>query len=278
MQPVMQRIRRFPENCFAVAAFLISLTLIVRGSVESAMMAVVWGTVYIFCVAASRPEGRPRILVNYVAALSAYSLSGHVIDAIRIPERSAELLELDRILFGESLAIKFQWFSVAWLNELLSLSYLSYHVYLHWLLWEALTRPGTAITAASRCVYGAFAVGLPLYLLLPAPSICISFPEMFTSPVSGYWATRTTIWIVGNWAAKYDSFPSLHVFIMGTMIWFDPDRGGWRRKIMIPAYFLMVASTILLRFHYGVDLVCGAILLTIYIILIDCGTLGGETA
>ncbi|MBL8817379.1 MAG: phosphatase PAP2 family protein [Planctomyces sp.] len=185
---------------------------------------------------------------------------------------------MDRFFFGESPAVAFQWINIRWLNELLSFSYLSYHVYLHWLLWDAIATPESAINTMSRRVYGAFAVGLPMYLLLPAPSICYSFPELFTDSVNGYWGTRATLWIVANFAAKYDSFPSLHVFIMGTMVWFDPKRFGVRRKIMIPAYGLMIVSTILLRFHYGVDLLCGVVLLTIYVFIVSRRTANGEMA
>jgi membrane-associated phospholipid phosphatase len=70
--------------------------------------------------------------------------------------------------------------------------------------------------------------------------------------------TRFNHWIVGNFAAKYDAFPSVHILVTSLMLVCDWRWNRTRMWCMLVPSLLMVASTLLLRLHYSVDLLAGA--------------------
>ena len=70
--------------------------------------------------------------------------------------------------------------------------------------------------------------------------------------------THFNQWIVGNLAAKYDAFPSVHILVTSAMLACDWRWSRTRLWCMIVPALFMVASTLLLRLHFAVDLLAGA--------------------
>lgn len=258
-----------PEQLFATLGGCVVLALLWRCGLDRVACAAsgLWGA-YLLGVARTLSGGRLRLLVNYFAVWVFYGGASLAIERLGLPRHEEQLLRWDRALFGESPAIAWQGIAPGWINDLLSASYLSYHVYLHWVLAEALWRTKGWRVAYSRAVFTAFGVGFIGYFVFPAGGPREVFPDLFVSPVEGGLMTRLNDWIVRNFAARYDAFPSLHVLVTIVMLACD---WRWKRTrlwcMLIPS-LLMVASTLLLQLHFAVDLFAGAALAVGVLILI----------
>ena len=248
-----------PERLFAGLGTVAVLGLLWRsGASHTALTAAGLWAAYMFGVARTTPTSRSRLLINYFAVWAFYGGSSFAIKALRLPLHHEQLLAWDRVLFGETPGVAGQGMAPGWLNDLLSASYLSYHVYLHWVLAEALWKSDAWRAAYSRVLFTAFGIGFIGYFVFPAGDPRVAFPELYAGPVRGGLMTQFTHWIVGNLAAKYDAFPSVHILVTTAMLACD---WRWNRTrlwcMAIPSLF-MVASTLLLRLHFAVDLLAGA--------------------
>ncbi len=248
-----------PEQLFAALGAVVVLALFWRSGVSgtAAISAGLW-VVYVLGVIRTSPFWRLRLLINYFAVWAFYGGSSYAIEALRLPLHHEQLLAWDRALFGETPGVAWQGQAQGWLNDLLSAGYLSYHVYLHWVLAEALWKTDSRRAAYSRVLFTAFAVGFIGYFVFPAGDPRVAYPELFAGPVEGGWMTHLTHWIVGNLAAKYDAFPSVHILVTTVMLACDWRWNRTRLWIMAVPTLFMAASTMLLRLHFAVDLLAGA--------------------
>jgi membrane-associated phospholipid phosphatase len=130
-----------------------------------------------------------------------------------------------------------------------------------WFLLQTIWLPSNERRFFTRPLFIAFGLGFSMYFLMPAAGICASFPELFHRPVEGFWITSFVDAMVVHMAASYDSFPSMHVFVTGVMLSCDFVHERRRFRIMLIPSLVMMASTILLRMHYTVDLMVSAIML-----------------
>jgi membrane-associated phospholipid phosphatase len=81
--------------------------------------------------------------------------------------------------------------------------------------------------------------------------------NQFTQPLDGWWITKWNAAIVATGSNKVDVFPSLHCALSSFLLFFDRRHRPWRFKLyLVPAVGLWF-STIYLRYHYFIDVVCG---------------------
>ncbi len=248
-----------PERLFAGLGAIVVLGLLWRsGASHTAIAAAGLWAAYMFGVVRTTSSSRGRLLINYFAVWAFYGGSSFAIEALRLPLHHEQLLAWDRVLFGETPSVAWQGVAPGWLNDLLSASYLSYHVYLHWVLAEALWKSDAWRAAYSRVLFTAFGIGFIGYFVFPAGDPRVAFPELYAGPVEGGLMTQFTHWIVGNLAAKYDAFPSVHILVTTAMLACDWRWNRTRLWCMLIPSLVMVASTLLLRLHFAVDLLAGA--------------------
>ena len=257
-----------PERIFLCIGTIISLILLGKAAMLASMAmigvaaaAVIWLVGYWFAVRRTEPHGVTRLITNCLTVWLVYSGSGKIVDAIQRPDCGESLLSWDRRLFGESPAVALQSLASPWMNEVLSAGYLTYHLYLFWFLLHAIWLPANERALFTRPLFIAFGLGFSLYFLMPAAGIGVSFPELFHRPVEGFWITSFVDGLVENLAAAYDSFPSMHVFVTGVMLSCDFVHQRRRFWMMVLPSLVMLASTILLRMHFTVDLIVSAIML-----------------
>lgn len=255
------------ERLFLLLGSGIALASAVKpGSVSLTASVLFIVLVYGIMLALTRRGGRVRLLGNYLAAWAFYAGSSHVVTSLGIPLRHHELLAMDVFLFGQSPALSWQGVCRPWMYEVLSLGYLSYHVYLHWALLDTLWRDESWRSQISTRLFTAFAVGFTGYLLAPAAPPAAAFPELFHLPLQGGFLTGWNEQVNATLAAKYDAFPSLHVLITLTLLAWDWSRFRKRFWIMLIPSLLMLAATLVLRLHYAVDLLASlALFLIIHI-------------
>lgn len=146
------------------------------------------------------------------------------------------------------------------LTEAMSLCYLLFipllvvHL-LRFFIWQRERR--APFFAGLFTVYG---IGFLGYLLVPAVGPYAAFPNLFTTPLEGGPLRRLNEAMVAAGSNGVDVFPSLHcaipVFILA-FAYRHARREFW--ALLVPVAGIC-ASTIYLRYHYLIDVLCGLVL------------------
>ncbi|MGV3663223.1 MAG: phosphatase PAP2 family protein [Prosthecobacter sp.] len=201
------------------------------------------------------------LLTAYVATWAFYAGSSLLVEALDVRQRHLELWVADVFLFGRSPVRAMEGVLPAWALDVLSVGYLSYHIYLHWALLDALLARGNEwrLRLGQR-LFTAFALGFVGYLLWPAAPPAAAFPDIFTTPLEGGALTRWNAQINTAMAARYDAFPSLHALVTLTLLAWDWRAFRTRFWIMLIPSLLMLVATLALRLHYAVDLLAAVLL------------------
>lgn len=168
-------------------------------------------------------------------------------------------LAFDRALFGSDAGVAAAHLP-AWLIEVLQVCYAGFYC----LCIASAVGAGfgggkPAFDRASLRLVGSFLCSYLGYLLVPtlAPKVVLAFEH----EIAGVWATpalRTAI--DAGEANLWDCFPSGHTMLTLTSLlslWRWNRR--WFRWLVVPGA-LLIASTVLLRYHWTLDVVAGALL------------------
>lgn len=174
-----------------------------------------------------------------------------------------ELLALDRVLFaGAGATERVRVLENYWLSEVLSLCYLAFYLLI---LVPVIVYAVKRKTQASRGLfYGLmlmYLFGFIGYCLIPAAGPYLQFPELFSYPPSGGAITAFLVGLVAQGGTGMDVFPSLHcgisLYILGYLIL---QRHFYIALLIFPVVAGLVLATLYLRYHYGIDLIAGALL------------------
>jgi hypothetical protein len=201
-----------------------------------------------------------RLVAAYAFVVGFYFAAGRLIAALDPTVRDPLLRAADETLFRSMPCVAVQAFAAPWLTDLASACYLSYYVYLHAALGFALLGPARAAVRYFGPVCLAFAVGFAGYLLVPALSPALAYPEAFGPPLTGGPVGQFTAWLVAGGSTGYDTFPSLHVLVTGVILREDWRSKRWRFWLAAGPSAGMVFATLYLRYHYAVDLLIGVAL------------------
>jgi membrane-associated phospholipid phosphatase len=174
------------------------------------------------------------------------------------PERVDALLErIDHIGIGTNLSLRLQPLIHPALTEFFSFCYILFFPYL---LISIIYYFCGGVALWQKFVIGLFTlygIGFLGYSLLPAAGPCFSMSDQFTKPLDGWWITKWNAAIVAAGSNKVDMFPSLHCAVSSFLLFFDRRHRPWRFKLyLVPAAGLWL-STIYLRYHYLIDVLCG---------------------
>jgi membrane-associated phospholipid phosphatase len=206
-------------------------------------------------------------LGGYVVLMNAaYFRIGAVVAATGGTRRDALLQRLDTMLFGQPLPLYLDHTAPAVVSELLSLCYFLLFPYILISCGRQLTRFRRHPAEAQGFYSGLFlvyAVGFIGYLLMPAQGAWLDMPGAFHHPITGGWLTALNHAVVERGSNRVDVFPSLHVAASAFMLFFDRRFARWRYRLYLPAAVGLWISTIYLRFHYGIDVLAGALLAAI---------------
>ena len=172
----------------------------------------------------------------------------------------AALLALDRRLWGgRSLPEHLLGWERPWLSELLSGGYfLFYFAVLLPAIVFSVRRRSQEAKAFFLGLTTMYLIGFAGYLLVPAGGPYMAFPELFPYPVQGGAMTALLAGVVKAGITGMDVFPSLHsgigVYVLGFFA-----LGGYRRiaLLLAPIILALVVATLYLRYHYGIDVLCG---------------------
>lgn len=218
--------------------------------------------------ASTRPPSTPRAVVYRFGVLASMILSyfelGVLLPSLQPQLLDGVLLRIDRLLFGETPALLLARIATPAVVEWFAFFYFSYFLLLGTVLLPSLFFLRSP--AAAQLQLGAVVVacvGHATYTFVPGvgPYAAMSFP---TALEGGFW-WQMVLGAVGGGGAMLDIFPSLHTAYptFFALVAFRHRRApGFRRAWPLLAFFALniVISTMLLRWHYGIDVVFGLLL------------------
>jgi membrane-associated phospholipid phosphatase len=167
---------------------------------------------------------------------------------------------VDRAWFGADVGVLVQSWFAPWMAELLQLVYAAFYVVPILAGFGVLRhRGGPAFDRAVLSLVFTFLASYLGYLLVPTlgPKVVLVFP----TPIEGLWSCGPVrAWIDAAEHNEWDCFPSGHTMLTVTslvLLWRGNRRWFW--WLLLPA-LLLIASTMLLRYHWAVDVLVGAAL------------------
>lgn len=246
-----------------IGAGLVAALAVRSGNLPATVLVAIGTLAYALFLGKTQPGGVPRVVGAYLATWALYAGSSVFVEWLRLPLHSERLLQIDGLLFGQSPAVTLHGKFAGWPREVLALAYMSYHLYLHWVLIDALFRDMGWRAELSERIFTAFGVGFIGYLVFPSVSPIWAFPELFGPQPPGGFFSRLNDAINANIGAKYDAFPSLHALIVLVMLAWDWRRLRYRFWVMIAPSLLMLAATLALGLHYAIDLIASGALFVI---------------
>jgi len=106
-------------------------------------------------------------------------------------------------------------------------------------------------------LFSLYGLGYLGYSLVPALGPHLAMPDQYTAPLEGWAMTRWNSAVVRFGSNHVDVFPSLHCAVSSYMLFFDRRHKPWRFWLFLAPCAGLWVSTIYLRYHYFVDVVCG---------------------
>lgn len=169
-------------------------------------------------------------------------------------------LALDRAVFGDDVARLVDGWLSPWLVEGLQLVYASFYgLAIAAVLGAGLGAGRAAFDRAMLQVVGGFLVSYLGYLLVPtlAPKLVLAH----ASPPVGLWLTPLLQQTIDAGELNpWDCFPSGHTMLtIVALVCLWRWNRRWFRWLVVPGG-LLILSTVLLRYHWVIDVVAGAVL------------------
>ncbi|MBE7496272.1 MAG: phosphatase PAP2 family protein [Verrucomicrobiaceae bacterium] len=265
---LMNRRIQIHEGFYLALGGAVSVALLVFGSWKPASLIVAALIAAYALVLQKTARGSvTRVLAAYVVTWAFYMGSSVIVDWLPSSLRQYTLHQIDALLFNRLVAKMVEGAFTSWQNDLLSAGYMSYHVYLHWVLIDSLRRGSMWREALGERLFLAFGFGFVGYLFFPAAPPLTAFPGLQPDAIAGGFLTRANEWLNAHMAARYDAFPSLHALVTATLLSWDWRHARWRFRIMLLPSLLMLAATLALRLHYVADLLASAALFLILSLL-----------
>ena len=167
------------------------------------------------------------------------------------------LQSIDAHIVGTNLSLRVEPMAHPFLTEVFSACYFLFFVYL---LFSLIYYFAGDVELLKRFVIGLFTIygiGFIGYSFVPASGPCHAMAEQFKVPLDGWWITRLNNAVVSRGSNGVDVFPSLHCAVSSFFLFFDRRYRPWRFKLYLVPCVGLWLSTIYLRYHYFVDVLCG---------------------
>jgi membrane-associated phospholipid phosphatase len=167
------------------------------------------------------------------------------------------LQQVDSMGIGTNLSLRLQPFVHPALTELFSFCYILFFPYL---LFSLIYYFCGDVALLKKFIIGLFTIygiGFFGYSFVPALGPCHAMSDQFTVPLTGWWITKWNTAVVVSGSNGVDVFPSLHCAVSSFFLFFDRQHRPWRFKLYLVPCVGLWFSTIYLRYHYFIDVLCG---------------------
>jgi membrane-associated phospholipid phosphatase len=167
------------------------------------------------------------------------------------------LSHIDSLLIGATPSLRIETLVHPVLTEFFSLCYILFFPYLlfslcYYFLGE--------LDLLKKFVIGLFTIyglGFLGYSFVPAAGPCHALGAQYSVPLTGGWITGWNAAVVAKGSNGVDVFPSLHCAVSCFLLFFDRRHRPWRYRLYLLPCIGLWFSTIYLRYHYLVDVICG---------------------
>ncbi|OQX09459.1 MAG: hypothetical protein BWK76_22165 [Desulfobulbaceae bacterium A2] len=204
------------------------------------------------------PRSRVHHLLFFPCALNiTFPAMADAIPAIRPFRYDDFLLALDQTLFAFNPNVWAERLVSPLLTEVMSLCYVLFMPLLYVSLIRYFFRQQHLLDTFYRGIFTVYGLGFLGYLTVPAAGPYLAHPELFITPLTGGPITRLTQAMVQVGSNRVDVFPSLHCAVSAYILCFayrHHRREFW--WLLLPVFGLW-CSTIYLRYHYLIDVLCG---------------------
>ena len=205
----------------------------------------------------SKLNWRLRLLYHPLAMNASYQLLGVSVPFFNPRTADLFLQRADAFLIGANLSVRLEPFVCRPLTEVMSFCYILFMPYLLLsLLWYFCDE----LELCRKFYVGLFTLyglGFLGYTFVPALGPWLARPDWFRVPLEGWWITRVNAQMVLLGSNRVDVFPSLHCAVSSYFLFFDRRHKPWRyRAYLLPCAGLWL-STLYLRYHYFIDVLCG---------------------
>jgi membrane-associated phospholipid phosphatase len=167
------------------------------------------------------------------------------------------LCHLDSLLIGTNLSLRAQALVHPVLTEFFSFCYILFFPYL---LFSMVYYFLGELDLLKKFIIGLFTIyglGFLGYSFVPAAGPCHAMAGQFSVPLAGGWITKWNAAVVAQGSNGVDVFPSLHCAVSSFLLFFDRRRRPWRYRLYLLPCVGLWFSTIYLRYHYFIDVICG---------------------
>jgi PAP2 superfamily. len=203
---------------------------------------------------------RWRLLFYPIAMNLLYFVLATAIPAVHPLLEDSALQAADRALVGTNLSVRLQPLVQPVLTDFFSFCYMLYFAYLIFGQVSYLFGNLAVLKKYYAGLFSLYAIGYLGYSLVPALGPHLAMADQFTTPLRGGWLTTANDTLVATGSNHVDVFPSLHVGNALYLLMSDYRYKRWRFwAYLIPCAGLW-ASTLYLRYHYFVDVICGLVL------------------
>ena len=241
---------------------VIAVGFVDRDSLIIASLLVVNG-VLLFCFPYGGDPSRSwrwRLLFYPIAMNLLYFVLATAIPAVHPLLDDSALQAADRALIGTNLSVRLQPLVHPVLTDFFSFCYMLYFAYLIFGQVSYLFGNLIVLKKYYAGLFSLYAFGYLGYSLVPALGPHLAMADQFTTPLRGGWLTAANDTLVATGSNHVDVFPSLHVGNALYLLMSDYRYKRWRFwAYLIPCAGLW-ASTLYLRYHYFVDVICGLVL------------------
>lgn len=213
---------------------------------------------------------RIRLLFYPVIMNLVYFVLTTAVPAVH-PKLEDEMLQAaDRWLVGTDLSLLLQAWVQPILTEFLSFCYLWYLFYLFASETKYFMGSLETLKKFYAGLFSIYAIGYLGYSTMPALGPHMALADQFWVPLEGCWFTQATSRMVLAASNRVDLFPSLHVANSLYILLFDRRHDPRRFCFSVVPCLGLFLSTIYLRYHYLIDVVCGVALALVALRLSGC--------
>ena len=167
------------------------------------------------------------------------------------------LQQIDAHLVGGHLSLRLQSWVHPVFTEFFSVCYFLFFLYLLFSMVYYFCGEPAVLTKWVVGLFTIYGLGFLGYTFVPAAGPCHALAGQFTVPLEGGWFTRLNAAVVTHGSNGVDVFPSLHCAISCFLLFFDRRHRPWRFKLYLVPCVGLWFSTLYLRYHYMIDVVCG---------------------
>lgn len=151
---------------------------------------------------------------------------------------------------------------IQWQTEFLSLGYAAFIPYLAISVFLYGAHRDTQLSELFLLSIALlYAIGFLGYLFVPAHGPVVHLAEQITTPINGGFFHSLVTSSVDQAGGPHGAFPSIHVGAAVLLCLFDFRHGSRMRAwLYLPLVLLIALATVLLRYHYVVDLLAGVVI------------------